>query len=562
LEEKHLSKKLHHQVKIIPLGGVGELGKNMFLVEVDKKIFVLDAGIMYPETEMLGIDFVIPDFQYLVENKSRIQGIFLSHGHEDHIGALPYMVEELDVPIYATKLTLELAKSNINQTIKSVSPNYIEIEKNTILEFGNLSVSFFQTNHNIPGSVGIVINTKDGAIVYTGDFKFDQSAHGFYQAEIGKIASIGEKGVLCLISECNGAEKPGFTPSESIISGRMNEQFFRAKGRIFVACFASNIAGLQHVFNAAKANKRKIAILGRRLETVYHIAMDLGFLEVDDDIIISVNQAQKLPHEQVVILTTGDQGAPFNTLQRMVKGTHRVINISAEDTVLIAASPMVGSELRLSKTVNLLTRIGADVVFGPNKIHVSGNGSQEELKMMINLTRPEYVVPVHGDYKMMMSLKKMAESLGIDSNKIPLLENGEILEISDGVAEIRGKVASGNVLIDGIGVGDVGGIVLRDRKTLSQDGVVIVTATISRSTKKIIAGPEVITRGFVFVRESEELIVESKAIVKKTIEKRLNADQLEWSTMKNEVRDSLYNYLYDKTKRRPLIMPIIMEVRS
>ncbi|MDF2556673.1 MAG: ribonuclease [Bacillales bacterium] len=552
---------MHHQIKIIPLGGVSELGKNMFLVEVDKKIFVLDAGIMYPETEMLGIDFVIPDIQYLVENKNRIQGIFLSHGHEDHIGALPYMVEDLDVPIYATKLTLELAKANISQTIKNSSPNCVEIDKDSILEFGNITVSFFQTNHSIPGSVGIVINTKDGAIVYTGDFKFDQSAKGIYQAEIGKIASIGEKGVLCLISECNGAEKPGFTISESIVSGRMNEQFFHAKGRIIVACFASNIAGLQHVFNAAKANNRKIAILGRRLETVYNIAMELGFLEVDNDIIISVNQAQKLPHEQVVILTTGDQGAPFKALQRMVKGSHRMINISSEDTVLIAASPMVGSELLLSKTVNLLTRLGANVVFGPGKIHVSGNGSQEELKMMINLTRPEYVVPVHGDFKQMMGLGKMAESLGIDPDKIPLLENGEILEIGDGFAEVRGKVASGNVLIDGIGVGDVGGIVLRDRKTLSQDGVVIVTATISRQTKTIIAGPEVISKGFVFVRESEELIIESKSIVKKVIEKRLGSDQLEWSAMKNEVRENLHSYLFDKTKRRPLILPIIMEVK-
>lgn len=552
---------MHHHIKIIPLGGVGELGKNMFLVEIDKKIFVLDAGLMYPETEMLGIDFVIPDIQYLVENKNRIQGIFLSHGHEDHIGALPYMIEDLNVPIYATKLTLELSKANINQTIKNATPNCIEINKDTILSFDDLTVSFFQTNHSIPGSVGIVINTKDGAIVYTGDFKFDQSAHGFYQAEIGKIASIGEKGVLCLISECNGTEKPGFTISESIVSGRMNEQFFHAKGRIIVACFASNIAGLQHVFNAAKANKRKIAILGRKLETVYHIAMDLGYLEVDDDIIISVNQAQKLPREQVVILTTGDQGAPFKALQRMVKGSHRVINVSSEDTVLIAASPMVGSELLLSKTVNLLTRLGASVVFGPNKIHVSGNGSQEELKMMINLTRPEYVVPVHGDFKQMMALRKMSESLGIDTEKIPLLENGEILEICDGVAEVKGKVASGNILIDGIGVGDVGGIVLRDRKTLSQDGVVIVTATISRLTKKIIAGPEVITKGFVFVRESEELIIESKSIVKKAIEKRLSSEQFEWSAMKNEVRDNLHSYLFDKTKRRPLILPIIMEVK-
>ncbi len=562
MEEIILEKKLNHQIKIIALGGVGEIGKNLYTVEIDRNIYILDAGIMYPETEMLGIDFVIPDISYLIENKSRIQGIFLTHGHEDHIGALPYLLSELKVPVYGTKLTLELAKVSVNQLNKSLKPRYVEIDSHSRMRFDDITITFFNTNHSIPGSVGICINTKDGAIVYTGDFKFDQSANSLYQAEIGKIALIGERGVLCLLSESNGAERPGFTPSESGIVSNLSECFFRAEGRIFVACFASNISGLQHVFDAAKQNNKKVAVLGKTIETVYHIAMDLGFLDVAEDIIIPVNQVQKYPDNQVVILATGDKGEPFKFLQKMALQRHKLINIHKDDTILIAATPVNGRELMLTKTVDILSRLGAEVVFGTNKIHVSGHGSQEELKMMINLLRPKYLVPVHGDFKMMVAHEKIANSIGISLDHIALIENGDVLEITDHGLHFADKVTAGNVLVDGSGIGDVGSIVLRDRKTLSQDGILIVTVSINRASKKIVAGPEITSRGFIYVKESEEMIAQTKQLVRDIVEKKVSQDYFDWTDTKQEIRDSLSYFLYEKTKRRPLLMPVIMEVRN
>ncbi len=557
-----MSKKFHHQIKFIALGGVGEYGKNLYIVEIDKRIFVLDAGIMYPETEMLGIDYVIPDISYLVENKSRIKGIFLTHGHEDHIGAVPYLLKELDVPVYGSKLTLELVKASVNQINNKLKPKYIEIDSSALIQFGDIHFTFFKTNHSIPGSLGISIHTKDGAIVYTGDYKFDQSAHENYQTEIGKIAMIGEKGVLCLLSESNGAERPGFTPSESGIVANLLECFFQAKGRIFVACFASNISGLQYVFDAAAQSNKKVAVLGKSIETVYHIAMELGFLRVAEDLIIPINQTMKYPDNEIVILATGDKGEPFKFLQKMALQKHKLINIHKDDTILIAATPVSGRELLLTKTVDILTRLGAEVVFGQNKIHVSGHGSREELKMMINLTRPKYLVPIHGDYKSMVAYKKMANELGFSLDHVVLLENGEVLEIHDNGLHISGKVTAGNVLVDGIGIGDVGSIVLRDRKALSQDGILIATVSINRATKSIVAGPEITTKGFIYMKESEEIIAKTKEIVKDIVEKKISKDFFEWSVMKQEIRDQLSTFLYDQTKRRPLLMPIIMEVRK
>jgi len=551
-----------HQIKIIALGGVGELGKNFYILDIDQKIYILDAGLKYPETEMLGVDAVVPDITYLIENKARIQGIFLTHGHEDHIGAIPYILPEINVPIYGTKLTVSLVKSAIQQVNKKLRARFVEINSNSKLKFDDIYFTFFNTNHSFPGSVGIAINTKDGAIVYTGDFKFDQSAHGFYQADIGKTAILGEKGVLCLLSESNGAERPGFTPSESGVVSRISELFFRAKQRVFVACVASNISGLQHVFDAAKQNNKKVAILGKSIEKVYQIAIDLGFLDVAEDTIIPISRVQKYPDNEVVILATGDQGEPFRFLQKMAHGRHKVINIRQEDMVLIAVTPAGGRELVIARTVDMLSRLGAEVIYGQDQIHVSSHGSQEELKMMMNLLRPKYLVPVHGDYKMMVAHAKLGESLGIPEENIALLDNGDILEIKDNGLEVAGKVPAGNVLVDGSGIGDVGSIVLRDRRSLSQDGIVIVTVSISRQSKTIVAGPEVISKGFIYMKSSEDVIKESMNIAKKAIEERIAVDYYDWAVMKQEVRDQLGNFLYDKTKRRPLIMPIIMEVKS
>ena len=552
---------MKHQIKIIALGGVGELGKNLYVLEIDDKIYVMDAGLMYPETEMLGIDAVIPDIEYLIENKKRVQGIFLTHGHEDHIGAVPYLLKELRAPVYGTKLTLRLVKSAVQQVDKKQRARFIEIDSDSKISFGSIHFTFFNVNHNIPGAVGIAVNTKDGTIVYTGDFKFDQSAHGLYKADIGKTATIGEQGVLCLLSESGGAEQPGFTPSASDVVHNLSELFFRAKRRVFVTCFASNISGVQDVFNAAEQTGKKVAVLGKSIERVYQIALDLGFLDVAEDTIIPISAVSKYPDNEVVILATGDQGDPFRFLYKMAAGRHKTINIREDDMVLVAMTPLGGRELTLSRIVDMLSRIGAEVVYEENHIHVSGHGSQEELKMMINLLRPKYLVPVHGDYKMMVAHSKIGESLGIPVENIALLDNGDVLEITEAGLTIADKVQAGNVLVDGSGIGDVGNIVLRDRRSLSQDGIVIVTVSISRQSKSIVAGPEVMSKGFVYLKSSGDVIEESTAFARDVLEEQIAVDYYDWGVMKQEVRDRLGDFLYEKTKRRPLIMPIIMEVR-
>lgn len=553
-------KQIRQKIKVIALGGAGEIGKNMYLVEVDEDIFVLDAGLMFPETEMLGIDVVIPDISYLIENKERIQGIFLSHGHEDHIGALPYIIEELDAPVYGTRLSIELTKSKIAEINENLNVDFEVIDSNTSLRFSSARITFFKTNHSIPDSVGICIETKDGAIVYTGDFKFDQAAQGLYKAEIGKMAAIGESGVLCLLSDSSGAERIGFTPSESLVARNMSDEFYNAKGRIIVACYASNLNGLQQVFNAAFDNHKKVAVVGKSMEKVMEIALEFNYLDVHEDVLIPITEIDKYEDREIIILATGLQGEPFEALQKMAKHGHKQVNIKQGDTVLLAANAVHGGELLMSRTIDLLFRAGAKVVAGKNQIHVSGHGSQEELKMMLNLMKPKYFIPIQGDYKMLIAHMRIAKSIGFNQNQIHIPENGEVIEITNDSIESAGKVTAGNVLIDGSGVGDVGNIVLRDRRLLSQDGILIVVVTLSRSDKSIVAGPEIISRGFVYVRESESLMEQSTNIVREIVIKNTSKDHFDWAGMKQEVRDSLNHYLFDKTKRRPMILPIIMEV--
>ncbi|WP_042356218.1 ribonuclease J [Bacillus rubiinfantis] len=553
-------KKKNKSIKVIALGGVGEIGKNMYLVEVDKDIIVIDAGLMFPEEEMLGIDMVIPDITYLEENKDRIKAIFLTHGHEDHIGALSYVLGKINVPVYGTKLTLALASALLKEQEYKGQPHFIEVNSSSVIHLDKVNVSFFKTNHSIPDSVGICIHTSEGIIVYTGDFKFDQGATKFYKPEIGKMAAIGEQGVLCLLSDSTEAEKPGYTTSESIVEREMSNAFYNAPGRIIAACFASDLNRVQHIFNAAKENNRKVAVVGKSLERVYHIALDLGYLEVDDDLIIPVAAINQYDDSDVVILMTGNQGEPIEALQKMAKQTHKLLNIKQGDTVLIAASPLRGSELFLAKTVDMLFRAGANVVSGKRTVHVSSHGSQEELKFMINLMQPKYLIPVHGEYRMLMAHRKLALESGLQEEQICIPNCGDVLEWKDGRITFTGKVPSGNVLIDGIGVGDVGNIVLRDRKLLSQDGILIVVVTLTRQDRKIVSGPEIISRGFVYVRESEKLMDDSTKLVKEIVERNIVKDSFEWSSLKQEIRDDLNRYLYDKTKRRPMILPIIMEI--
>jgi ribonuclease J len=548
-------------IKIIPLGGVGEIGKNMYVTEVDEDIFVVDAGLMFPEDEMLGIDIVIPDFTYLTANKERVKAIFLTHGHEDHVGALTYVLRKISVPVYGTKLTLALAREKMKEQEFAGTVDFREITSETILDFGSVSVSFFKTNHSIPDSVGVSIHTSEGSIVHTGDFKFDQAATALYKPEIGKMAAIGEKGVLCLLSDSTDAEKPGYTPSEATVVEELSTVFYNAKGRIIAACFASDINRIQHLFDSAQSNGRKVAVVGKSLKRVFDITLELGYLKVEDDLIIPITNIKKYPDEEIVILTTGSQGEPIEALQKMAKQAHPQVNIQEGDTVLIAASPLKGSEVFIYKTIDMLYRAGASVVSGKRSVQVSSHGSQEELKFMINLMNPEFFIPVHGEYKMLKAHKKVAMACGIPESNIHIPERGDVIELTKGKMRTTERVPAGNTLIDGSGVGDVGNIVLRDRRLLSQDGVLIVVVTLNKADKKIAAGPEMISRGFVYVRESEKLMADSTSLVREIVEKNVSKDSFDWTSLKQDIRDSLNHYLYEKTKRRPMIMPIIMEVK-
>jgi ribonuclease J len=555
-----LIKRKNKTIKFIALGGVGEIGKNMYLVEVDGDILIVDAGLMFPEEEMLGIDMVIPDLTYLRDNKDRVKAVFLTHGHEDHIGALSYVLRQVNVPVYGTKLTLALAAAKLKEQEFNGNANFIEVNSDTVVELDSVNVSFFKTNHSIPDSVGVCIHTSEGIIVYTGDFKFDQAATKLYKPEIGKMAAIGDQGVLCLLSDSTEAEKPGYTTSEAIVERELSTAFYNAPGRIIAACFASDINRIQHIFDVAKDNGRKVAVVGKSLERIYHIALDMGYLEVAEDLIIPIHELKNYQDREIVVLATGTQGEPIEALQKMAKQTHKQLNIQAGDTVLIAASPLKGSEVFLFKTVDMLFRAGANVISGKRTIHVSSHGSQEELKFMINLMQPKFFIPVHGEYRMLKAHRKVALECGLTDEKIMIPDRGDVVEWKDGKLALAGKVPSGNVLIDGIGVGDVGNIVLRDRRLLSQDGILIVVVTLTKHDKKIAAGPEIISRGFVYVRESEKLMDDSTKLVRDIVERTIAKGSFEWASLKQEIRDELNRYLFDKTKRRPMILPIIMEV--
>ncbi|HZG72940.1 MAG TPA: ribonuclease J [Chondromyces sp.] len=555
-----MSKKKNEIIRVIPLGGVGEIGKNMTVIEVDHEIFIIDTGLMFPENEMLGIDIVIPDITYLVENKERVKGIFLTHGHEDSIGSLGYVLKKIKAPVYGTKLTLALAKARLREENVKEEVKYYTVHSDTRLRFNTVEVTFFRTTHSIPDSVGICIHTSEGAIVHTGEFKFDQAARGLYEPDIGKMAQIGQNGVFMLLSDSMEAERPGYTTSEEVIARQLSDAFHSATGRIIVASFASNLIRIQQVFDAAYENGRKVAVYGKSLQRVNDIAIKLGYLEVKEDILVSMQEVQKYPDHEVVILATGVQGEPIEALQKMAKGNHKQVSIKEGDTVLITSTPSPGLELLLAKTVDALFRAGANVLTGRKKVHVSGHGSQEDLKLMLNLMKPDYFIPIQGEYKMLVAHAKLAESTGIDPDRIFIPEKGEMIEYKNGKVGLGSRVPAGNVLIDGIGVGDVGNIVLRDRKLLSQDGIFIVVITLSKREKRIVTGPEIISRGFVYVRESEHLMEESTKLITSIVEKNMAKETFDWSNIKQDIRDQINTFLYEKTKRRPMILPIIMEV--
>ncbi|MEW9697662.1 ribonuclease J [Paenibacillus sp. SI8] len=558
-----MSKKNIDKLLIFALGGVGEIGKNMYCVQYANDIVVIDSGLKFPEEDMLGIDIVIPDIGYLTENRDKVRGIIITHGHEDHIGGLPYVLKHLNVPLYGTKLTMGLIEAKLKEANLLGTTNRILINSESVLNLGVITASFFKTNHSIPDSVGVALDTPEGVVVHTGDFKFDQTPVNDQYADLHRMAEIGKKGVVALLSDSTNAERPGYTGSEKSVGVEIEEVFRKAKQRVVIATFASNIHRVQQVFDAAAATNRKVTVIGRSMVNVVSIASELGYLHIPDGMLIEPEEVNKLAADRVVILSTGSQGEPMSALTRMARSTHRKVDILPGDTVIIAATPIPGNERYVGRTVDELFRIGANVIYGPGSVtgvHVSGHGSQEELKLMLNLMKPKYFIPIHGEYRMLRQHGILAESVGISKEDIFICDIGDTVEIQNSVARKGSKVQSGNILIDGLGVGDVGNIVLRDRKLLSQDGILVVVVTLSKQDGKILSGPDIISRGFVYVRESEGLLEEANRIVTNTLTKLMNENVNEWASLKTNVKDALGRFLYEQTRRRPMILPIIMEV--
>lgn len=556
---KKVAKSKNELIRVIPLGGVGEIGKSMYVIEIDEELFVVDSGLMFPENEMLGIDIVIPDITYLEENKERVKGIFLTHGHEDAIGSIAYVLKKIKAPVYGSKLTIALAKEHLKELPAPYQVKFFEVSSNSRMNFNSTHVTFFHTTHSIPDSLGIVFHTSEGAIVHTGEFKFDQSATGKFKPDLAKMAMLGEEGVFMLLSESNEADRPGYTTSEAVIAEELQKTFHSAPGRIIVALYASNFIRIQQVFRQAAASRRKVAVVGKSLEKIVDIGVNLGYLEVDEETLVAVNEIHKYQDEEIIIMATGNKGEPLDALDKIVRKHHRDVKIKNTDTVLITFTPSPNMEVQMYNTMNQLAKAGAHILTSNKKVHVSGHGSAEDLKLMLNFMKPKYFVPIQGEYRMLIAHSKLAQQVGLQKSQIFIADKGDIIEYKNGKMRMTGRVQAGNVLIDGIGVGDVGNIVLRDRKLLSQDGIFIVVVTLNRAQKKIASGPEILSRGFVYVRESEQLMEEASNIAREVIEKYVGKETFEWTNIKQEIRDTLNQYLFQKTKRRPMIIPIIME---
>lgn len=551
----------NNKLALIPLGGLGEIGKNMMLVKYGNNIIVIDAGLIFPEDEMLGIDIVIPDISYLVENRHLVRGILLTHGHEDHIGALPYVLKELNVPVYGTKLTLGLLQGKLREHNLLNSTKLICVKPRDQLKIGPFEVEFIRVSHSIPDAIALAIHTPVGTVVHTGDFKFDQTPVDGQVTDFYKFAELGEKGVLVLLSDSTNVEVPGYTMSEKVVGQTLDEAFREAPERIIVASFASNVHRLQQIISTAHKYGRKVAVIGRSMVNIVNVALELGYLHAPKGILVDVDEILSLPKNKVVIITTGSQGEPMSALTRMAMSDHRRLEIIPGDTVIISATPIPGNEKLVARTVDHLFKQGAQVIHeAVAGIHVSGHASQEDLKMMLNLVKPKFFIPVHGEYRMLVKHARLAQEVGIPESNIFIAENGQIIEFTKNKGCFAGRVTAGRVLVDGLGVGDVGNIVLRDRKQLSQDGILIVVVTLNKETSSVVAGPDIVSRGFVYVRESEQLLEEAKEKVRESLDRCVERNVTEWSTIKSNVRDTLGKFLYEKTRRRPMILPIIMEV--
>lgn len=551
----------NNKLKIIPLGGLHEIGKNMTVVEYRDSIIIVDCGLTFPEDEMLGIDVVIPDFTYLINNKKKIKGLVLTHGHEDHIGAIPYLLKELDIPIYGTPLTMGLLENKLKEHRIPLSCLKV-VKQGDRIKLGKFEVEWVRVNHSIPDSSSIYLKSPAGNVFVTGDFKVDFTPISGEPIDLTRLGEIGKEGVLAMVGESTNVLRKGYTMSESNVGETFNRIFQNfMNNRIIIATFASNVHRVQQIINAAEKFGRKVILSGRSMETMMDTARRLGYVDVKKNTIIDINQMKRYKPEDTVVITTGSQGEPMSALTRIAFGEHRKIQATSEDVIILSATPIPGNENSVAKVINKLMETGAKVIYEAlSEIHVSGHACQEELKMMLSLIKPKYFIPAHGEVRHLLKHAELATQMGTDPSDIFILENGDVLEFNKDFAAITGSVPSGNILVDGLGIGDVGNIVLRDRKHLSEDGLIVVVVTISKQEGRVVSGPDIISRGFVYVRESVDLMDEAREVVKKTLEKCDRKSISDWSTLKTNIREDLRGFLYHRTKRNPMILPIIMEI--
>ena len=553
-------KQQKHNIRITPLGGVGEIGKNMTVIEYGSEMIVIDCGLCFPREDMLGVDYVIPDITYLTKNKEKIKAVLITHGHEDHIGATPYLLPEIGAPVYGTDLTLALIETKLAEH-KCEGVDLNVIKAGDTITVGVFRIEAIRVTHSIDAALGFAIHTPAGTIVYTGDFKVDYTPVDGRVIDIAKFAQLGEQGVLALLSDSTNAENPGYTMSESKVGDMFENYFKNATGRIIVATFASNIHRLQQVISASKRYGRKVCLTGRSMLKIAKIAKELGYLDLDEDLLIEPEEVEKLKKNKVVILTTGSQGETMSGLVRMAAGEHKKLSMIPGDLVIISSTPIPGNEKYVSDVINMLYRRGASVINeSVADVHVSGHACEEELKMMITLTKPRFFIPVHGEYRHLYRHAALAEELGIPRNRIFIPEIGKVIELGQRFARETETVPSGSVIIDGLGVGDVGNVVLRDRRLLSQDGLFIVVVTMSAETGELISGPEIISRGFVYMRESTDLLERARKIIIDEIDDCVQKQMTDWTTLKGRIKKALRAYLYDLTKRSPMILPIIIDI--
>ncbi|NMV48631.1 ribonuclease J [Lactobacillus reuteri] len=554
---------MDNNIKIIPFGGVRENGKNMYAVEIEDQIFILDTGLKYPENELMGIDVVIPDWEYLREHKDKIVGVFLTHGHADSIGALPYFLMDFNVPVFGSVMTIALAKLAVknHKEVKKFNDFHV-VDASTAIDFNDVTVSFFQTTHTIPETLGVVLETKAGNIVYTGDFKFDQTAKKGYQTDLARLAEIGSQGVLALLSDSAGAGITGASAREQDIGDYIKETFKYQNGRIIVASVASNIMRVQQIINAAVAVGRKIVLSGKDIEQIIDTAMSLGKLHLPDDLFISRKEAEKLEPNQVVILETGKMGEPIKSLQQIANGDNPNLQLTSTDLVFVTTTPSYAQETEVQKTKDMIYRTGAEVKFISDDLNPSGHANQNDEQLMLNFMKPKFFIPIQGEYRLLDRHAELAEEVGVPKENIFLVNKGDVLTYKNGKFHVGEHIDVSNTMIDGTGVGDIGNIVLRDRRVLSEDGIFVVVATIDRKKKKIVARPQITSRGFVFVKTNRQLMQQSADLVEKIVQENLDQKEFDWSHLKQDVRDKLNRFLFDQTKRHPVILPVIMEINQ